>query len=473
MYGGTKSELERLVKDASKLTGQALDPSKFSDVITAIHAVQENMGITGATAEEAAHTIEGSVNSMKAAWSNWLTGLGTEGADMGALTDQLLETIGNVANNVGPVVSRIAQSLVKALPSALAGAFNAIGGAIGDVLGISLPTIDASQITAALQPVLDIVRGLMPIITTLVTSLLPSLAAVIGPIITAVMQLAAAALPPLASVIQAIAPVIQQIVTAVMPPLVSLLQTIIPVISQIASFIGGALVTAIQMLTPIISALTPVVQMVFAVAQNLLNSVIIPILSPLMQLASSLLPMLSSAWLMLQGPLQVISGIFNTVLGIINNVVGAIGGLISKIGQVGSAIANSPLGQFVGGVGSAIGGFLGFAKGGFTTGPYIAGEDPRYPNEAVISFNPAYRAQNLRYWAMAGHMLGASPQVQAASASGGGATYDFSGMTFAPQVTVRGNANEEDIVAAIKRCEGDFIDFVLDAISQRKEASYA
>lgn len=473
MYGGTKSELERLVKDASQLTGQALDPSKFSDVITAIHAVQENLGITGTTALEAATTIEGSINTMKAAWSNWLTGLGREDADMGALTDQLIESIGNVANNIGPVVSRIAQSLARALPSALAGAFNTVGGAIGDMLGISLPTIDASQITAALQPVLDIVRGLMPIISTLVTSLLPSLASIIGPIISAVMQLAIAVLPPLASVIQAIAPVIQQIVTAVMPPLVSLLQTIMPVISQIASFIGGVLVTAIQMLTPVISALTPVVQMVFSVAQTLLNTVIIPILSPILQLASSLLPMLMSAAQVLTGPLNVLAGVFNTVLGAVQSVCTWIGNLIAKIGEVGSAIANSPIGQFVGGVGSAIGGFLGFAKGGFTNGPYIAGEDPRYPNEAVISFNPAYRAQNLRYWAMAGHMLGASPQVQAASASGGGATYDFSGMTFAPQVTVRGNANEDDIVAAIKRCEGDFIDFVLDAISQRKEASYA
>ena len=86
-YGGTKAELERLVADASKLTGEALDPSKFSDVITAIHAVQENLGITGTTALEAATTIEGSVNMTKAAWSNLLTGIADDNADFQTLVD--------------------------------------------------------------------------------------------------------------------------------------------------------------------------------------------------------------------------------------------------------------------------------------------------------------------------------------------------------------------------------------------------
>ena len=90
MYGGTKSELERLVADAEKLTGQALDPSKFSDIITAIHAVQENLGITGTTAKEASTTIEGSVNAMKAAWSNLTTGIADDNADLSGLIDNCL-----------------------------------------------------------------------------------------------------------------------------------------------------------------------------------------------------------------------------------------------------------------------------------------------------------------------------------------------------------------------------------------------
>ena len=116
-YGGTKSELERLVSDASKLTGQALDPSKFSDVITAIHAVQESMGITGTTALEASTTIEGSVGSMKAAWSNWLAEMGKGNADMGALTAQLVETVATAAGNILPRLVTIAGNLFTTLTS--------------------------------------------------------------------------------------------------------------------------------------------------------------------------------------------------------------------------------------------------------------------------------------------------------------------------------------------------------------------
>ena len=150
---------------------------------------------------------------------------------------------------------------------------------------------------------------------------------------------------------------------------------------------------------------------------------------------------------------------------------GFLGDLVSLAGQAAGAIAD-----LAGGAIGAIGGFLGFAHGGFTTGPYIAGEDPRYPNEAVISFNPAYRAQNIRYWQMAGHMLGASPAVAAATTAGGGgggAVYDFSGMIFAPKVEVRGNASKDDIIAAIRACEAEFVDTVKDMLARDAEDAYA
>lgn len=112
-YGGTKSELERLVADAEKLTGQALDPTKFSDVITAIHAVQTELGITGTTAKEASSTIEGSVNAAKAAWENWLSGLGNEKADMSALTSQLVDAVKTAVKNIIPVVKQILSSIAS------------------------------------------------------------------------------------------------------------------------------------------------------------------------------------------------------------------------------------------------------------------------------------------------------------------------------------------------------------------------
>lgn len=113
-YGGTKSELERLLSDAEKFSaaqGKVRDFSvdSYSDIVEAIHIVQDEMGITGTTADEAASTISGSVNMAKAAWENWLTGLGNEDADMEVLTDQL---VGSVAIAGEKIIERAGQIMV-------------------------------------------------------------------------------------------------------------------------------------------------------------------------------------------------------------------------------------------------------------------------------------------------------------------------------------------------------------------------
>ncbi|MEE0982205.1 MAG: hypothetical protein U0K91_11000 [Acutalibacteraceae bacterium] len=92
-YGGTKEEMERLLADAEKIAGVEFDISSYADVVKAIHEIQKEMDITGATAKEAGTTIQGSVNSMKAAWENLVTGLGDENADIGQLFDDLIVTI--------------------------------------------------------------------------------------------------------------------------------------------------------------------------------------------------------------------------------------------------------------------------------------------------------------------------------------------------------------------------------------------
>jgi phage-related protein len=111
-YGGTKSELERLLADAEKFSaaqGKVRDFSvdSYSDIVEAIHIVQDEMGITGTTAEEAATTIEGSVNMAKASWENWLAGLGNENADMEVLTDQLVGSVATAGKNIIPRVGQI------------------------------------------------------------------------------------------------------------------------------------------------------------------------------------------------------------------------------------------------------------------------------------------------------------------------------------------------------------------------------
>lgn len=113
-----------------------------------------------------------------------------------------------------------------------------------------------------------------------------------------------------------------------------------------------------------------------------------------------------------------------------------------------------------------------FAAGGFTDGVSIAGEDPRYPTEAVISFNPAYRKQNLSYLAQAGRMLGAEPADFGFGGFGGGSYIDFGGVTFAPNITVSGNADKSSIMEAIEAEYPEFLDMLEEYFMQRSVTVY-
>lgn len=92
-YQGSQEEMERLLADAEKISSIEYDISSYADIVEAIHVIQTEMGITGTTAKEAGTTIQGSVDSMKAAWTNLVTGLGDENANIEQLFDDLVVTI--------------------------------------------------------------------------------------------------------------------------------------------------------------------------------------------------------------------------------------------------------------------------------------------------------------------------------------------------------------------------------------------
>lgn len=113
-YGGTKTEMERLILDAEKLdssfkanraTNGDLTMS-FDDIVKAIHVVQNNMNITGTTAKEASKTVSGSIDSMKSAFKNLVIGLGTDQADIDALLGNVVESFEDVVTNVQPIIER-------------------------------------------------------------------------------------------------------------------------------------------------------------------------------------------------------------------------------------------------------------------------------------------------------------------------------------------------------------------------------
>lgn len=101
-YGGTQAEMQRLLDDAGKLSGQKFDISSYADIVDAIHIVQTEMGITGTTAKEAAETISGSVASMKSAFSNLMVGVANDNANFKDLTNTFVESVSVAASNILP-----------------------------------------------------------------------------------------------------------------------------------------------------------------------------------------------------------------------------------------------------------------------------------------------------------------------------------------------------------------------------------
>lgn len=112
-YGGTKEEMQRLLEDAEKISGIEYDISSYADIVDAIHVVQTEMGITGTTAKEAATTIQGSLASMKGAWENLLTGIADDNANFKTLTEQFVDSIVTVGENIIPRINIVIQGLTQ------------------------------------------------------------------------------------------------------------------------------------------------------------------------------------------------------------------------------------------------------------------------------------------------------------------------------------------------------------------------
>lgn len=168
-YGGTKTEMERLVKDAEKLNtsfkAQRYSNGElalsFADIVAAIDIVQGHMNITGTTAKEASNTVSGSIGMMKSAFENFVTGLGSDSADIDMLLNGVVSSFQDVVKNIQPIVERfidyipgvisavipVLKSLAPQLINTAVGLFNQLLNAIISVLPDLIPiAVDAIKL---------------------------------------------------------------------------------------------------------------------------------------------------------------------------------------------------------------------------------------------------------------------------------------------------------------------------------------
>lgn len=155
-YGGTQKEMERLLADASKLSGVKYDISSFADIIAAIHVIQESQNIAGTTAKEASTTISGSIGSVKAAWANLLSGLADGNQDIDQLVGNLTDSVMTAANNIVPRLQTMAPRLVQAVQTLVS------------TLGPQLPGIINSILPGMVEAATTLITGLADVLPNVV-----------------------------------------------------------------------------------------------------------------------------------------------------------------------------------------------------------------------------------------------------------------------------------------------------------------
>ena len=111
-YGGTKTEMERLLKDAGQIAKKTFDIKKLSDVYEAIHVIQQEMGIAGTTQKEAMETVQGSLNAAKASWQDVLTAMGN-GKGVKKAIKNFTTSAKTALKNYAPVVRNAVEGLVS------------------------------------------------------------------------------------------------------------------------------------------------------------------------------------------------------------------------------------------------------------------------------------------------------------------------------------------------------------------------
>lgn len=378
-YGGTKSEMERLMADAEKLTGEHYTVGDFADTVKAIHAVQESMDITGTTAKEAATTLSGSLASMKAAFSDVLGKLSL-GQDIVPSLNALADTTATfLFGNFIPMVGNI----LKGLPTAIGTFISASAPILSQQLGGMFSNIDTNQVMLSFQTmfnnVLIWITAKLPIflakgveiLTNIGNGILqaiPQLITIAGQIINNFFNFLMTNIPVileagknlLLNLVDGIIANLPAIGNAAIQAVSSFIDVIIQnyptYISKGYEILGSLIMGIMQRLPDLISA-----------AFSLMTSFITTLLSKLPDLLSTGTRLLGS---MVSGIInnlpQILSAGSKIMSSLNNGIKSMIGAVLSTVANMINSIIRNVTGVDLSGAGSAImNGFLGGLKAGF------------------------------------------------------------------------------------------------------------
>ena len=374
-YGGTKQEMQRLLSDAEKLTGVKYDMNNLSDVYSAIHAIQENLDITGTTAREAATTFTGSFESMKAAAQNVLGKLSL-GEDIQPALQALMETTSTfLFGNLIPMIGNILKQIPNLILGGIKGVFSGIfGEGLGSIMGGIVTGLGSAFLAfKAFSAVSGLLSGIPAVLTTIktaVTGLFTAMSAnPIGIAIAAIAALTAGLvyfftqtemgrqiwqsfMDWFSGVWQSVAPVLTEVWNGIIETATTvwnnMMAVVAPIIQAVVDFIRSVwdgislwwtenqgLIQ--QTFTTVWNAIQTVIQTVMPIIQSIIETAM-NILAPFIEATwNNICTVVTTVWelikIAIQTAMDVISGIIKAVMAIINGDWGTAWNAIKGVGE--------------------------------------------------------------------------------------------------------------------------------------------
>ena len=306
-YGGTKTEMERLLADAEKLTGVKYDINNLNDVYQAIHAVQEEMGITGTTAKEAASTLEGSMASAKAAWDNFMNGSG----DADQLADAFATAADNIVKNLAEIIPRFAETLpalggaiIAQIPGLVAAIVPAVlsagqsvlkqlqdavldfdfAGTADKVVQMITGFIEGDGLGSLLDTLVTIFTGIVNGISSMLPSLLPALIELISYVVTSLLDQLPAILDCALELILGLA----QGILAALPVLIEALPEVISsIVEFLISAIPQIIDAGIELLMALVDALPVIIDALVDALPQIIKATVTALIAAAPQIAKA------------------------------------------------------------------------------------------------------------------------------------------------------------------------------------------
>ena len=436
----------------------ALAGAQSEDLTNKTLAMYDAQNATDKAFEAQTDTLENTIQVIKNLGKNFLTSIGRK----------ILPVVKSVAEQLLPAIETGLDNIMPLFDSIYAAASPLIN-IVGDYIATILPI---------LQSEMESVKGVFGLIQPILENIGTKLGPVFREVFTKITEVFQDLQPVFADFISNLFPAIGECIDALLP----IVETVLSVLSPILDMVGQLVKSLLPALTSIIQFLMPVIKVLASVFSEYLGnaiSYIMPIVQNIVNVFSGICDFItnvfagnwSAAW---DNVVSIFQNYFQAIVGYakapINAVVSIINGVIQGINECGFTIPDWV--PVVGGKDFRIDipEIPMFASGGFTNGPSVAGESG---TEAVISFDSAYRSENLSYWAKAGRMLGVDDSLFTAFETGSRSNGDSFNFTFAPQITINGTGNaKEDIIQALKDEEEEFMDFVEERLRWRGSGSY-